>query len=301
MENSLCDICGSEYEKQVYTIKYPEISFSKDTDCLVCEKCDKAIFDDSECYAVYAAAKMSGTLSLNAIKMLIVCIKYLNYNTYLCANGNDCALQSEELMEEAGLDKTRFILAEEELWKERLVLKIVRGNDNKSFYFVNGFNLGMEDSQQRFISKGLFFYQFFTNSTNREVSRRRALRKSNLVDDLTNDEREEIFNYFGNRCALTGKEVPLQLDHVIPLAVGHGGTTKRNMIPIWQRINSSKGAKNIFEWYRSNGQRFGCDPDRFNEVIQYLAKLNGMTTEEYHSYVYECHSNPNDIVAKGSL
>ncbi|MDQ0270741.1 hypothetical protein J2S17_002626 [Cytobacillus purgationiresistens] len=127
-----------------------------------------------------------------------------------------------------------------------------------------------------------------------ECSRRRRSRLLALVNDFTGDDREEVLQKFEGKCAFTGKDVPLHFDHIIPLAVGHGGTTKANMLPIWQRINSSKNARNLFEWYEDNGDRFEVKPELFNKAVEYIAGLNGMTFAEYREYVYDCHANPND-------
>jgi hypothetical protein len=128
--------------------------------------------------------------------------------------------------------------------------------------------------------------------------KRREKRVNALKNDFTNEQKSEVLERFGSKCAFTGADVGIQMDHVIPVAVGHGGTTIANMLPVWQRINSSKGAKNVFEWYEENGERFGVCPVRFYAAIEYLADLNGMTSEEYRQYVYECHANPNDILTE---
>lgn len=139
------------------------------------------------------------------------------------------------------------------------------------------------------------FYFPKLNPIDRKSTLIRKARLAALINDFTDEEESLLRSKFGNKCALTGKSVPLHMDHVIPIVIGHGGTTLSNMLPIWQRINSSKGAKNIFVWYEENGERFGVCPDRFTEVIEYIAELNEMTTEEYREYVYECHANPNEI------
>lgn len=116
----------------------------------------------------------------------------------------------------------------------------------------------------------------------------RSTRLAALVNDFTDEQREHVRSRFGNKCAFTGKDVPIHMDHVIPVAWECGGTTIGNMLPIWQRINSSKSDGNIFDWYEQNGSRFDVKPELFREAIEYLAELNGMTYEQYRDYVYEC-------------
>lgn len=173
--------------------------------------------------------------------------------------------------------------------------------DNLSIITVNAFKLGLLEHKQLLLemshqSSFIKNPEYLKGDT--QAYLRRKTRTNALINDLTAEDRAEILARFNNKCALTGRDVPLHLDHVIPVAVGHGGTTKANILPVWQRINSSKSDRNIFEWYEENGERFGVCPSKFSESIEYLAGLNGMTFEEYKDYVYDCHENPNDIVAE---
>jgi hypothetical protein len=123
---------------------------------------------------------------------------------------------------------------------------------------------------------------------------RRRARKNALPATLSSDKTVEILNNFDNGCALTGSS-DIHLDHVIPLAIGHGGTTFGNMIPLRSDLNISKHDKNIFEWFEANRQRFNLEQGRFDRLIEWLGKANGLTVEEYRDYVYECHANTNEI------
>jgi hypothetical protein len=127
----------------------------------------------------------------------------------------------------------------------------------------------------------------------RLAGHRRQARKRALPDTLTVEQTSVILERFGG-CVFTGSE-DFQLDHVIPLAVGHGGTTKENMVPLRSDLNMSKSNRNIFEWFASNKERFNLDQTKFDELIEYLANLNEMTVEEYRDYVYWCHENPREL------
>lgn len=132
------------------------------------------------------------------------------------------------------------------------------------------------------------------NPSNRRLSNlKRRARISSLPDDFTLLEKDATYSFFGG-CALTGKTEDIHWDHVIPLSIGHGGTTASNMIPLVSSVNISKSVSNIFEWYEENGARLGLMPELFAKAIEYLAELNSMSTQEYREYVYECHANPND-------
>jgi 5-methylcytosine-specific restriction endonuclease McrA len=122
---------------------------------------------------------------------------------------------------------------------------------------------------------------------------RRAI-KELLLDTLTTSQVEIMLTKF-NGCALTGNQDSLHLDHVIPLSVGHGGTTFENIIPLSDTLNLSKNDGNLFEWFETNRQRFNLSQDKFNTLIDYLAELNEMTREEYREYVYWCHANPRTV------
>ena len=108
-------------------------------------------------------------------------------------------------------------------------------------------------------------------------SRRRA-RKQALPDTLTSEETESILAKFNDRCALCDSPAEA-LDHFIPLASGHGGTTKENIIPLCRNMNSSKNDRNPFEWARlclSNSEK-----KRFDLLIEYLADINELEVDKY--------------------
>jgi hypothetical protein len=128
------------------------------------------------------------------------------------------------------------------------------------------------------------------------IMQRRRARRLALVGDFNMEQKHLTFEYFGG-CALTGVTGDIHWDHVIPIAVGHGGTTYGNMIPLRGDLNKSKGDKNIFEWFEANRQRFNLDQERFDRLIEWLGKANDMTTEEYRQCVYWCHDNPETASA----
>lgn len=122
--------------------------------------------------------------------------------------------------------------------------------------------------------------------------KRRAIEKA-LDSSFTRKEVDETVKRFGDKCALTGKD--WSWDHVIPLTLGREGTTKNNMVPLNLDLNLSKNRKNIFEWFSVEKERFNLNQTKFDELIEYLAELNGMTPKEYRDYVYWCHENPREL------
>lgn len=123
----------------------------------------------------------------------------------------------------------------------------------------------------------------------------RLARKKSLPDMLTGDVKSDIFNYFGNSCALTGDVASLHIEHTITLSVGHGGTLLGNIIPMRSDLNLSKNDRNIFEWFEDNRKRLNICQRRFDEMITYLSRINDVTEKEYREFVYWCHDNPRTI------
>lgn len=123
---------------------------------------------------------------------------------------------------------------------------------------------------------------------------RRRAKSRGLPSTLTTEQRQKIWQHFGNRCALTGCET-IHQDHAIPIATGHGGSIYGNIYPLRGDLNQSKNDENIFEWFEANRQRFKLSKDRFNRLIEWLANANGLTVDEYRDFVYWCHANPRSI------
>lgn len=123
------------------------------------------------------------------------------------------------------------------------------------------------------------------------TSRRRA-RIRNLRDDLTIEHQDNILEEFNNKCSLC-RSVNLNMDHFIPIATGHGGTHKGNIVPLCEHHNKTKQAKNPFEWADTLSEEQHAN---FTKVVEYLAELNGLTVDEYREFVFWCFENPRDDV-----
>lgn len=125
-------------------------------------------------------------------------------------------------------------------------------------------------------------------------TQRRRARKATLPDTLTIKQQSVIASHFDGGCAVTGSS-DYHMDHVIPLACGHGGTIYRNMIPLRADLNTSKKDRNIFEWFEVNKERHSMEQTKFDTLIAYLAEVNEMSTKEYRAYVDWCFDNPRTI------
>ncbi|MCW1241904.1 hypothetical protein [Bacillus pretiosus] len=120
----------------------------------------------------------------------------------------------------------------------------------------------------------------------------RKARMRSLPSSLTSDQ---VLMLQSQGCFLTKCTEDLHLDHFIPLAWGHGGTIIENMIPLSASLNTSKKDANPFEWIKREDIRQQIDMKRWHETIEYLAKLNDMTAQEYEKYVYWCEENKRDL------
>lgn len=80
-------------------------------------------------------------------------------------------------------------------------------------------------------------------------NQRREARKKQLPETLTIEQWEKVKQYFNNKCAYCGRELPLAQEHVVPVAKG-GEYTHDNIICACQSCNSSKNDRDFLKWYR---------------------------------------------------
>lgn len=121
----------------------------------------------------------------------------------------------------------------------------------------------------------------------RNSAKRRALKRALPVNNIS--------TIYLSTCALTEATTNLHLEHSIPLAWGHGGTTLENCYPLEGSLNQSKRDRNPFEWYENTGKYYGVKPELWNALIEELAKLHGITAQEYRDFVYWCEANKRTI------
>lgn len=168
--------------------------------------------------------------------------------------------------------------------------KSVRQNYMKKYYYDN--KDAMLSNTKKWIINNKDRWKLITDSA---IHNRRS-RLAGLPNTLTVNELIKINDFFDNQCALTGASNDIHLDHVIPVSWGHGGTTIENIIPLRADLNISKGDKNILTWFESNVIRFNLDEIKFNKLINYLAKINNKSVEEYISHINWCEENKRDLV-----
>lgn len=87
------------------------------------------------------------------------------------------------------------------------------------------------------------------NEYKRHDSLVRRFREMNLLHQLTPEQWHEANKYFNNRCAYCYGKDDITHDHVVPISKG-GHYIKCNIIPACRICNSSKGNRNMEEWYK---------------------------------------------------
>ena len=97
---------------------------------------------------------------------------------------------------------------------------------------------------------------------------RRRAKEAALGNGITKEQYKECLNYFGWKCAYSGK--PLNkgnrsLDHITPLNSG-GENEIWNLVPMYIKYNSSKQDKEMIEWYKE--QPFYSE-DRLKKIYEW--------------------------------
>ena len=77
-----------------------------------------------------------------------------------------------------------------------------------------------------------------------EYQRNHEARKKSNGGNITTQEWRELCAKYGNKCLSCGLVTKLELDHVIPLALG-GTNTIDNAQPLCRSCNARKGARYI--------------------------------------------------------
>lgn len=133
---------------------------------------------------------------------------------------------------------------------------------------------------------------------NANQQRRRA-RVRELPSTLSNAEWRSVLDRFGGVCALTGR-ADVSMDHFIPISIGHGGTVLGNVYPLDRSLNSSKNAKNPFQWVREPEMQLLIAPERWDNLVRYLASQNDMEPTEFVEYVNWCFEHSRKVTSIGN-
>lgn len=80
--------------------------------------------------------------------------------------------------------------------------------------------------------------------TMKAVKHRKRVRVEQSAGSYTGDEWIDLCNVFNNQCLSCGSRENLEVDHVIPLAIG-GSNEVSNLQPLCRTCNASKGSRII--------------------------------------------------------
>jgi hypothetical protein len=101
--------------------------------------------------------------------------------------------------------------------------------------------------------------------TSKIAHKRRSLEKESITS-LTTAQWKSCKKHFNNACAYCGSEGKLTKDHFVPVSKG-GDLVVTNVVPACVSCNSSKHAKDFFDWYPSY---FRYNSARETKILKYL-------------------------------
>lgn len=125
------------------------------------------------------------------------------------------------------------------------------------------------------------------------LNEKRRTLKMLLPVTLSSDMIPNMYSEQYGECILTRVTEGLDLEHFIPLSIGHGGTTYENCYYMEHSLNMSKNNRNPFEWVNTQPDEI---QERFHSIlVPMLAERNEMTVEEFTDYVNWCFENPRTL------
>ena len=118
----------------------------------------------------------------------------------------------------------------------------------------------------------------------------RRAEKMGAIGELTLEQLETAYLYFGGKCAYSGKEIDtkLSIEHIIPIMSG-GHSLAFNCVPVINKYNGSKSGYHLLDWWRiqagENGKSI-YNPHRLLKLINYMIKcLEAMNMEDGNTHV----------------
>jgi len=163
-----------------------------------------------------------------------------------------------------------------------------RKRENNKHWYEDNKERKIEQSKQWYINNR----ERYNENARRRVQNRRS-RKRQLPNTLTKEQDTKLLEIQNNKCLLTNESKNLNLEHFIPISIGHGGTTFENCYYMEGSLNQSKYNHNPFEWIQTQSEdvqkRFYC------LLVPILAKRHGMSVKEFENYVNYCFENPRTI------
>jgi len=124
-----------------------------------------------------------------------------------------------------------------------------------------------------------------------ENNNRRA-EKAGAIANLTVEQFETAYIYFGGKCAYSGQKLTpgsfISIEHIIPVVSG-GHSMAFNCIPVNGKYNSSKSGYHLLDWWKCQTDGMGhsiYSPYRLLKILNYMLKcLESINKEDGSTYV----------------
>ena len=125
--------------------------------------------------------------------------------------------------------------------------------ENKEYY--------KEYRKQHYINNPHMYFNY--NNKRRQL-------EENQGNGVTNEQLHEMYKFFNGECAYSGiklkKGVNKSIDHIV--ALDNGGLNEIwNCVPMVKSYNSSKGTRDMIEWYR---QQEYFSEERLNKIYAWI-------------------------------
>lgn len=254
----VCRICKEEKSVQ----EFYRDSKSKFGVINVCKKCDSKAKKDSESLISYEEA-----IELNLTKVCSNCNTEKEIREFHKAKRGEFGVGSWCKECRKKYKREHYLKNEERIIQEK-----------KDYYYANREILNYKKKIYRLKNKDkLKEIHRRYRQNNKDICRKhcntRRSRIKNLTANLTVEQWDNSKKYFDNLCAYCrGKNSQgetLEQEHIIPLSKG-GCYTADNIIPACRACNSSKGNKDMNEWFKA--QNFYSESS-YMKIIDYIEEI----------------------------
>ena len=107
----------------------------------------------------------------------------------------------------------------------------------------------------------------------------RRAEKAGAIANLTVEQFETAYIYFGGKCAYSGQKLTpgsfISIEHIIPVVSG-GHSMAFNCIPVNGKYNSSKSGYHLLDWWKCQTDGMGhsiYSPYRLLKILNYMLLL----------------------------
>ena len=114
------------------------------------------------------------------------------------------------------------------------------------------------------------------NFENAVESNNKRAWKMGAIGELTLEQLETAYLYFGGKCVYSGKDIDtkLSIEHIIPIMSG-GHSLAFNCIPVIKKYNEAKSGYHLLDWWRIQNGEDGkslYNPHRLLKLLNFLPR-----------------------------